>query len=798
MSAPTNVNPSSNEDEIADEDLIDPANVIEPPPEMKTIIEKTVSFVVKNGIEFESKVRDSQRSNRKFDFLNVGHAFHNYYKQKYQISKYPKAAALAERYELQKEALHSTQQQLLGLNNNKTTSAKSGKAKSHIISHKLTLSQRIKQQLALSKVAKSEYIMERKGYNKFVVPLPTKRNISSYEIDVIKLVAQFTAVHGKSFIRDLQRGEPENETFGFLSPMHPRFQYFQRLIDAYCSIIDEFDEYRDNKRHNRKRDRSGLNLDRDKLWNEVIGHAEWTNREREKEAKYLKDEENERRANALIDWQDFTVLDTVDFDGEEDGNQSHLVPPGHSIEEIDAILESTMDVEADINDVVLAHDEEEDMDISQSEDEDEEMDAKQGEKESIMIPIEMESEASELHRKQVAKAKMTVKMKSLPMPAPKGVIISSDLDIVPTAKMETEQDIELRLKLEKILTDSRNEQFENQQCPICNEYINIKHLSQHIRIELLDPKWKEQKESLKLKLSQTTLASNAQISENLIKFNKHQHTDNMNANDISQKKKKQKAVNKMAQRENEEAEKKKEIEEKQTTQTRVQQPPPPQPQHPPIARAMNANPMAPYMAAPPPPFVHHFAQHPHAQHPMHGMPPPPGMIPPPHHPMHHHPHPHAMHPHHPHAHPHGMMPPPPPPQHVRPPFMMPPPPAKKMKLNNTGQPNGLVEEQRFVQQNGGKQKAHKIRIIVPKDDNKKQFKFNGQTLTFTMQLNQTINELKQRINAVLTLPMNKQKLRCKANGIWVKDANSLAFYNINAESVLELATRTRGGKNSRK
>merc|ERR1712087_103516 len=98
--------------------------------------------------------------------------------------------------------------------------------------------------------------------------------------------------------------------------------------------------------------------------------------------------------------------------------------------------------------------------------------------------------------------------------------ISNDLDIIPTVRMETEQDIELRLKLEKILNDSRTEQLEMQQCPICNEYINIKHLSQHIRIELLDPKWKEQKESLKVRLSQTTLASNAQISENLVRFSR--------------------------------------------------------------------------------------------------------------------------------------------------------------------------------------------------------------------------------------------------------------------------------------
>eukprot|EP01083_Nonionella_stella_P018189 50799_1 len=134
--------PTNPDDEIADEDLIDPATVIEPPPEMKTIIEKTVSFVVKNGIEFESKVRDSQRSNRKFDFLNPGHAFHNYYKQKYQIHNYPKAAALAEKYQTQQALLHSSQQSLLGIDESKKKE-KINKKKTGVITHKLTLKQRI-------------------------------------------------------------------------------------------------------------------------------------------------------------------------------------------------------------------------------------------------------------------------------------------------------------------------------------------------------------------------------------------------------------------------------------------------------------------------------------------------------------------------------------------------------------------------------------------------------------------------------------------------------------------------------
>eukprot|EP01084_Bolivina_argentea_P258936 436729_1 len=204
-----------------------------------------------------------------------------------------------------------------------------------------------------------------------------------------------TMQHG-NFNGKISYKQPENETFGFLSPMHPRFQYFQRLIDSYSSIIDEFNSY-SHKENNFKNRELNFNLDRDKIWYEAIGLSEWTNREREKEAKYLLNEENERRANALIDWQAFTVLDTIDFD--DDGNFQHLVPPGKTIEEIDAILESTIDVEADINNtngILGAHDDMDmDMDISdqsQSDDDDDIEIVNNNNNNNNMVEIEMATE----------------------------------------------------------------------------------------------------------------------------------------------------------------------------------------------------------------------------------------------------------------------------------------------------------------------------------------------------------------------------------------------------------------------
>ena len=112
------------------------------------------------------------------------------YKQKYQIAKFPKAAQLAEEYAASKQ----TREQLLQQEPSAEEEPAAGQ--SSVISHQLTLSQRIMQELALARKPKAEYITARR-YNQFVVPLPSKR-LSAYDVSVMKLVAQFTTCSAAS------------------------------------------------------------------------------------------------------------------------------------------------------------------------------------------------------------------------------------------------------------------------------------------------------------------------------------------------------------------------------------------------------------------------------------------------------------------------------------------------------------------------------------------------------------------------------------------------------------------------
>ncbi|CAG2064472.1 unnamed protein product [Timema podura] len=49
---------------------------------MSYIVDKTASFVARNGPEFEARIRQNELGNPKFNFLNFGDPYHAYYQHK--------------------------------------------------------------------------------------------------------------------------------------------------------------------------------------------------------------------------------------------------------------------------------------------------------------------------------------------------------------------------------------------------------------------------------------------------------------------------------------------------------------------------------------------------------------------------------------------------------------------------------------------------------------------------------------------------------------------------------------------
>jgi splicing factor 3A subunit 1 len=56
--------------------------MIHPPPDIRSIVDKTAQFVAKNGPEFEKRILANEKNNVKFNFLNATDPYHAYYQHR--------------------------------------------------------------------------------------------------------------------------------------------------------------------------------------------------------------------------------------------------------------------------------------------------------------------------------------------------------------------------------------------------------------------------------------------------------------------------------------------------------------------------------------------------------------------------------------------------------------------------------------------------------------------------------------------------------------------------------------------
>jgi splicing factor 3A subunit 1 len=90
----------------------------------------------------------------------------------------------------------------------------------------------------------------------------------------------------------------------------------------------------------------------------------------------------------------------------------------------------------------------------------------------------------------------------------------------------------------------------------------------------------------------------------------------------------------------------------------------------------------------------------------------------------------------------------------------------------------------------------RIRVQVPNEEGKSEWKLNGQTLTINVNLTDNITTLKERVKDETGLPVNKQKLKvATANNLAItKDQQNFAFYNIIDQAVITVEVKRSGGK----
>lgn len=105
------------------------------------------------------------------------------------------------------------------------------------------------------------------------------------------------------------------------------------------------------------------------------------------------------------------------------------------------------------------------------------------------------------------------------------------------------------------------------------------------------------------------------------------------------------------------------------------------------------------------------------------------------------------------------------------------------------QEDHLIPEDVFMQ-------CHKspvtVQVQVPNLSDKPEWKLRGQTLSINIGLGETIQKLKQRVQEETDMPPAKQKI--SHDGIFFKDSNSIAYYNLLSGVTVQLMIKERGGR----
>lgn len=323
-------------------------------------------------------------------------------------------------------------------------------------------------------------------------------NISASDLEVLKATAMFTARAGENWLKDLRNRESGNPQFEWLRANHSFFQFFRSVVDQYKILLEEeqtIEARIEELQHNIK-NRFHI-LDRAKQRAEYVKHV---TAQKEREEKKVEDE---KREFAQIDWHDFTVIATVLFDEVDDN--ADLPPPAllndlqsQSLDQKAAVSLSTKRIDEAMPDEVAYYN------VSQQQPAPQPMQAAYPMAPPVQAPYgayapppqDYRSPADRAREEEQARRLTEDDQRARAQAATRGAPGRIVTDYVPRA--------------------AAKKNVATVVCPNCKQNIPANEIDEHIRIELLDPRWKEQREKAEARYS--TTINTADVANNLKRF----------------------------------------------------------------------------------------------------------------------------------------------------------------------------------------------------------------------------------------------------------------------------------------
>lgn len=344
--------------------------------------------------------------------------------------------------------------------------------------------------------------------------------INAQDLEVIKLTALYVAKRGKSFMTALSQRETRNYQFDFLRPQHSLYQFFTRLVDQYIILLRPEGLGKATTENNRVQELEHNLRNKYHVLDRARERAEWVKYQEQQKMKKEEEEEQERIAYAQIDWHDFVVVETVLFTEADDHSE---LPPPTSLNDLQSAsleqkamislnplrLEEAMPTGEETPNYYNAYPTQPELtptpqppvqpSISPSFPP---TPAQPPSQPAIPNRAAQEEEQRIRERaearQQAAAAQAAAKASPSPGPGQQQQPMRIRSDYVPRAQQARRLNTSGATAL----------------CPNCHQQIPVAELEQHMRIELLDPRWKEQRAKVESRTATTNL-STTDVANNL-------------------------------------------------------------------------------------------------------------------------------------------------------------------------------------------------------------------------------------------------------------------------------------------
>eukprot|EP00466_Bigelowiella_natans_P021683 jgi/Bigna1/145972/aug1.106_g20680 len=684
--------------------------IITPPPDIKVIVDRTASFIARLGEQFEREIISRNGKNKQFQFLFPDNHYHKYYKDMIQQMKSGEA---------QKKKAEEEKKKAVQAAEAEAKRAEEEKLKEEEAKRTRTLKEKLYLQLANLKIADEKAVAAAaaKTAGQQGGGAPPPKNVYSVRTPSIVTpvdvdIIKLTAQFVARNGRQFLAGLTAREQ------RNPSFEFLNPahpLFTFFQKLVDAYAKVviPPSKLLDSLRTKAANPAT---IYGEVLVQSKHEAKRRAEEAEKSGDRDAaEESMLATIDWHDFVVVETITFTTEDD---EYLPPPCKDYDEMLQALNAPSGggpppppgPGPPSGDTTS----------------------------TVGMDIDKKSDAA------------AAGGSSMSAPPPRQAALDKNV---------------------KQTIETRSTQYVKS--PITGQLVHVNEMEEHMRIALLDPKWREKKEALEARRSEGISEQDADISRNLARLTRQRpdifttddeqlFPDSTDADDsiLFQHRTRLKTANEKDKAEpkggggaassrapapssSSSSSSSSMISRGPTTTTTsssaVNRPP-----H--SSSTVGGLPQPPRMGGPPPP------------QPVGGMPPlPPG--------------------------PGGRGMPPEKKQRTM--------PASSQQQQPQQPAATVVPEADFVKQHPG---ALTIKVVVPLDEKRANWKFNGQVLEVILPgVAEKVTSLKGRLKTLLNdMPPQKMRLRVSNGGQFLKDQQTFAALNLSSGTMIDLGVKERG------